>query len=128
MTTNRFTSPFLCPISRKIGVFSTVNLTISESGLNLGAMGIACSSVSTNFLLLITCLIITWKKLDFNILDLKTDYDFKWLKGWSRIGFFSGLDSLIRNMVYLIVVLRAMNLLDEQGKYISNNCLTTNSA
>ena len=128
MTTNRFTSPFLCPILRKIGVFSTVNLTISESGLNLGAMGIACTSVSTNFLLLITCLIITWKKLDFNILDLKTDYDFKWLKGWSRIGFFSGLDSLIRNLVYLIVVLRAMNLLDEQGKYISNNCLARNSA
>lgn len=100
---------------------------IIESGLNLGAMGIACSSVSTNFLLLITCLIITWKKLDFNILDLKTDYDFKWLKGWSRIGFFSGLDSLIRNLVYLIVVLRAMNLLDEQGKYILNNCLVTNS-
>ena len=127
MTTIRFPSPFLCPIVRNIGVFSTINLTILESGLNLGAMGIACSSVSTNFLLLITCLIITWKKLDFNILDLKTDYDFKWLKGWSRIGFFSGLDSLIRNLVYLIVVLRAMNLLDEQGKYILNNCLVTNS-
>ena len=44
-------------------------------------------------------------------------YDFKWLKTWSKIGLFSGLDSFIRNAVYLIVVLRAMNKLNEQGSY-----------
>ncbi len=41
-------------------------------------------------------------------------FDFKWIKVWSRVGFFSALDSLMRNVVYLVVVLRAMNLLQEQ--------------
>ena len=45
------------------------------------------------------------------------NYNFEWLKTWSKIGFFSGLESLIKNAVYLVVVLRAMNKLNEQGSY-----------
>ena len=45
------------------------------------------------------------------------DWDFSWLKTWTRIGFFSGLESFIKNAVYLVVVLRAMNVLNEQGSY-----------
>ena len=41
-------------------------------------------------------------------------FDLSWIKVWSRVGFFSALDSLLRNVVYLVVVLRAMNLLKEQ--------------
>ena len=88
----------------------------STSGLNLGANGIAYSTICTNIILLILCLSITWIKLDFQVMDLTSDYNFYWLKNWSRVGFFSGVDSFIRNAVYLIVVLRAINLLNEQGK------------
>ena len=88
----------------------------SASGLNLGANGIAYSTICTNFILLLICLLITWIKLDFHLMDLTSDYNFYWLKNWSRVGLFSGFDSLIRNAVYLIVVLRAINLLNEQGK------------
>ena len=56
------------------------------------------------------------KKINFKDIT-HGNYDFKWLKTWSRIGFFSGLDSFIRNSVYLVVVLRAMNMLNEQGSY-----------
>ena len=49
--------------------------------------------------------------------DLILGYDFKWLATWSKIGLFSGLESLIRNVVYLVVILRAMNILNEQGSY-----------
>ena len=89
----------------------------STSGLNLGANGIAYSAVCTNIILLIICLLITWIKLDFQVMDLMSDYNFYWLKNWSRVGLFSGFDSFIRNAVYLIVVLRAINLLNEQGDY-----------
>ena len=44
-------------------------------------------------------------------------YEYSWLRKWSKQGFFSGLDSLIRNSVYLIVVIRAINLLEEQSLY-----------
>ena len=49
--------------------------------------------------------------------DIKGTYRFHWLKTWSKIGLYSGLESLIKNLVYLIVVLRAMNVLNEQGSY-----------
>ena len=50
--------------------------------------------------------------------DIKNGiYRFHWLRTWSKIGLFSGLESLIKNVVYLIVVLRAMNVLNEQGSY-----------
>jgi hypothetical protein len=48
----------------------------------------------------------------------ETDYDFSWFRLWSKIGFFSAVESLIRNVVYLIVILRSMNLLEEQVSYI----------
>ena len=44
-------------------------------------------------------------------------YDFTWLKVWSKIGSFSGLESFIRNSVYLAVILKAVNELNEQGSY-----------
>ena len=53
-------------------------------------------------------------KMDFRRDILNTKFDLSWIKVWSRVGFFSAMDSLIRNVVYLIVVLRAMNLLKEQ--------------
>ena len=87
------------------------------SGLDFGAMGIAYSSVCTNVLLLITNLLICWFKLNFEFADLKSDYDFHWLRKWSKVGLFSGFDSVIRNAVYLIVVLRAINTLDKQGNF-----------
>ena len=87
----------------------------SSFGLNLGAIGVAYSSIFTNVILLIVCFLITWIKLKFTLLDLTSEYSFNWLKNWSKVGFFSGLDSLIRNVVYLIAVLRAVNVLNEQG-------------
>ena len=61
-------------------------------------------------------------------IDLKNGFDFTWLKTWTKVGFFSGLECLVRNVVYLVVVLRAMNQLNEQGSYwVANtfiwNCL-----
>ena len=48
---------------------------------------------------------------------MKQNYNFQWLKTWTKVGFYSGLDSFIRNAVYLIVVIRAMNKLNEPGSY-----------
>ena len=48
--------------------------------------------------------------------------DFTWLKLWTRQGLYSGFESFVRNFVYLLVVLRGMNLLHEQDVYwIANN-------
>ena len=90
----------------------------SKLGLNLGALGIAYSSLVTNLILLVVSIVIVVKKLNLGHLrHWKSGYEFHWFKSWTRVGFYSGLDSLIRNVVYLIVVLRSMNILEEQGSY-----------
>ncbi len=88
---------------------------VSEKVLNLGTNGVAYSSIGTSTLVLVAAIIICWKKLHMDChIIFQQQYDFQWFRKWTKVGFYSALDSLIRNAVYLIVVLRAMNLLDEQ--------------
>ncbi len=90
----------------------------SQSGLDLGAFGIAYSSLATNSILFIVSMIIVTKKLNLATWRIwRDEYSFAWLKSWTKVGFYSGLDSLIRNAVYIVVVLRSMNILEEQGSY-----------
>ena len=42
---------------------------------------------------------------------------FEWLRDWSFVGLFSGLDSLIRNTAYLLMIIRMMNVIQKQGTY-----------
>ena len=42
---------------------------------------------------------------------------FGWLLNWSSVGLFSGLDSLTRNVAYLLMIIRMMNVIKEQGTY-----------
>ena len=89
---------------------------------NLGIMGIAISTVATAIIVLAYTLIICWRKVGMKCSDICSKCDFSWFKRWTRVGVFSAADSLIRNVVYLVVVLRAMNLLKEQDSYwITNN-------
>lgn len=49
-------------------------------------------------------------------------WDFAWLKEWFKVGKFSGLESLLRNLVFMVMVVRMVNLVSEQGNYwIANN-------
>jgi Na+-driven multidrug efflux pump len=91
----------------------------SQSWANLGAMGIAYSSLCSSSIVLVLTCAMTCKKLEFDFTeDIKTArLDFSWLKDWTRIGLFAGLESFIRNSVYLVVILRSMNTLNEQGSY-----------
>ena len=52
----------------------------------------------------------------WDLLKIKLN-EFSWMKVWTKQGLFSGLDSFIRNSVYLVVVIRAMNLLEQQDLY-----------
>ena len=42
---------------------------------------------------------------------------FGWLLNWSFVGLFSGLDSLTRNVAYLLMIIRMMNVIKNQGTY-----------
>ena len=87
-----------------------------QFSLNLGTDGVAYSSIAQSFLTLLVSVTFAlcsigmrpWELLKINL------NEFSWMKTWTKQGLFSGLDSFIRNSVYLVVVIRAMNLLEQQ--------------
>ena len=95
-------------------------LLVSQKVANLGAIGVALSSIGTAIFVLTINFAICWKKLNIGKTDFfgpQAIYSFSWFRRWTKVGIYSALDSLIRNGVYLVVILRAMNMLDSQDAY-----------
>ena len=82
----------------------------------LGVQGVAYSSLLTNLATFLLLLVLLHLHLPLHLLTWRT-CKFTWLRTWARLGLFSGLDSLVRNLTYSIVILRSMNLLEEAGTY-----------
>ena len=82
----------------------------------LGVQGVAYSSLVTNIATFLLLLILLQSHLPLHLLTWRT-CKFTWLRTWTRLGLFSGIDSLVRNLTYSIVILRSMNLLEEAGTY-----------
>lgn len=52
----------------------------------------------------------------------KDKLSFYWLKDWFKVGKFSGIESLLRNFAFMMMVVRMVNIVAEQGNYwIANN-------
>ena len=49
-------------------------------------------------------------------------FPFNWVKDFIKIGGISGLESLVRNFFYMIMIIRMVNAVSEQGTYwMANN-------
>lgn len=92
-------------------------LLASKKVANLGVNGVAYSSIGTSFLVLAVSLVVVWLKLGFTRALFGEEWDFRWFRRWSRVGVYSALDSFVRNAVYVVFVIRSMNLLEEQDSY-----------
>jgi Na+-driven multidrug efflux pump len=57
------------------------------------------------------------KKMEMNLSDWKSNYDYSWMKDWWNVGKFSGIDSFVRNLFYMLFIVRMMNVVEEQGTY-----------
>ena len=83
--------------------------------LNLGVLGVAWSEIVSG-----SCLFITTLFLLRNIIfdKVKNLLSFFTLKDWRiylRVGSWSGLDSLVRNVAYFFMIVRLVNLLGESS-------------
>ncbi|MDP0506014.1 MAG: MATE family efflux transporter [Fusobacterium sp. JB019] len=93
------------------------NLNLS---FNIGVNGIAISNILNNFILLII-IIIMLKNMNINILKFKK-IEFKWILEWIKVGSFSGIESAIRNLTFIFIILKMMNMISNQGNFwIANN-------
>ncbi|WP_102472351.1 MATE family Na+-driven efflux transporter [Vibrio breoganii] len=85
--------------------------------LQLGVIGIAITNIVVNSVLVV----VSYKLLSSNgfALDLRTVTFNKaeWLKEWFKIGTRSGLESLVRNTAFVVMILQLMNQLQQAGTF-----------
>lgn len=88
--------------------------------LNLGVNGIGYSNIIVNLLLFAVSLYLLSKENVF--VFKKTRLDFLWIRDFFKIGGVSGAESLVRNLAYMIMISRMVNVVGEQGTYwVANN-------
>ena len=88
--------------------------------LQLGVNGIATSNIIVNFCLSAVILRML-NNLGYNIFA-KSKLSFSWIRSFVKIGGVSGLESFVRNIAYMLMVSRMVNMVGEQGTYwVANN-------
>ena len=93
--------------------------TLSVS-LNLGVNGIAFSNIIVNVILVATAIILLSK--EGIALFKKEKLSFGWMKDFLKVGGISGLESFVRNIAYMLMIARMVNMVGEQGTYwVANN-------
>lgn len=86
----------------------------------LGVNGIGVSNIIVNACLFAVILIML-ARLGYNVFN-KEKLSFIWMKDFAKIGGISGTESFVRNVAYLLMVSRMVNMVGEQGTYwVANN-------
>lgn len=92
--------------------------------LNVGVNGIAISNIIVSIILVIVSLFML-KRENIQIFR-KKKLQFGWIKEYGKIGLWSGLESFVRNLAFMIMVSRLVNVISEQGNYwVANNFIWT---
>ena len=92
--------------------------------LNMGVNGIAICNIIVSVILVLTA--IFFLRREDIVVFRKKKLDFHWLKEYGRIGLFSGLESFVRNIAYMLMVSRLVNVVAEQGTFwVANSFIWT---
>ena len=101
-------------------IFDTFFVSSFNISANLGVNGIGYSNILVNIILFIISLMLLLKE-GYSIFN-KEKLSFKWLKNFVKIGGMSGLESFVRNIAYMLMISRMVNMVNEQGTYwVANN-------
>ena len=93
------------------------NLPVS---LKLGVHGIGISNCISNLLLFVIAFALI-QSCGYPLWS-KEKLSFDWMKDFFKIGGISGLESFVRNVAYMLMVSRMVNMVGEQGTYwVANN-------
>ena len=104
-------------LSMTLDTFLVSKLPVSA---NMGVKGIAVANIATSAVLVISAFIML-RHEGINVFR-KSKLDFKWLGEYGKIGLFSGSESLVRNVAFMVMISRLVNVIAEQGTYwVANN-------
>ena len=90
-------------------------LSIYTFSLNLGVLGVAWSEVTSGSCLFITTLFLLRHIIFDKVKNLLSFFTLKDWRIYLRVGGWSGLDSLVRNIAYFFMIVRLLNLLGESS-------------
>ncbi len=82
---------------------------------NIGVNGIAIGNILVNIVLVISGIL--FLKTENIYIFNKTKNDFKWQKDWFKIGGISGIESFVRNAAFTLMIIRMINMVQEQGTF-----------
>lgn len=99
-------------LSLVLDIFLVSSLPLS---LKLGVNGIGYSNIIVNMLLLVISL--AFLNQEGIKVFSKSKMSFKWIKQFVKIGGISGLESFVRNLAYMLMISRMVNVVGEQGIY-----------
>lgn len=101
-------------------IFDTFFVSTLNISANLGVNGIGYSNIIVSLLLFIVSVILLVKE-GYSIFN-KDKLSFGWIKGLLKIGGISGAESFVRNLAYMVMISRMVNMVNEQGTYwVANN-------
>ena len=104
-----------------LDVFFVSELPVS---LKLGVNGIALTNIIVSSILVVLSFFLL-KKEGINIFS-SNKLSFSWMKEYGKIGVYSGLESFVRNIAFMIMISRLVNVISEQGNYwVANNFIWT---
>lgn len=91
-----------------------------DISLKLGVNGIAIGNIIINCIL---CIVAWGGLIRLKVfVEYNDKLDFRWVSKWWKIGFISGIESFLRNMVFVFMIIRLINQVQEQGNFwIANN-------
>ena len=96
-------------------VFDTFLVSTLNISANLGVNGIGYSNIIVNIMLFAVSVVLLSKE-GYKIFS-KEKLSFEWAKDFVKIGSISGLESFVRNIAYMLMISRMVNMVNEQGTY-----------
>ena len=96
-------------------VFDTFLVSTLNISANLGVNGIGYSNIIVNIILFAVSVVLLSKE-GYKIFN-KEKLSFTWVKEFVKIGGISGLESFVRNIAYMLMISRMVNMVNEQGTY-----------
>lgn len=101
-------------------ILDTLLVSSLPVSLKCGVNGIGISNIISNLILFVVAAVLI-SRCGYHIFERKK-LSFIWMKDFLRVGSISGLESFVRNIAYMLMVSRMLNMVGEQGTYwVANN-------
>ena len=101
-------------------ILDTLLVSSLPVSFKCGVNGIGISNIISNLILFVIAAVLICR-CGYNIFE-KKKLSFTWIKDFFRVGGISGLESFVRNIAYMLMVSRMVNMVGEQGTYwVANN-------